>query len=89
MDQAAPAASAARAVAGAILRHALTAIGTALVAHRYVDQATADSAVGPIADYVLGAAIALGASGWGVIRARAAHWRWVRALYAPALTPPA
>ena len=88
-DASAPAATAARAIAGAILRHILTAAGTALVAHGYVDQDTANSAVGPIDDYVLGAAIALGASGWGVIRARAAHWRWVRALYAPALTPPA
>lgn len=89
-DAAAPAASAARASAGAIVRHALTVAGTALVAHGYVDQGTADGAISPIADYELGAALALGASGWGVLRARAAHWRWVQAWTAPARPiPPA
>ena len=85
-----PAATAAKGIAAALLRHALTAGGAALVAHRYVDQATADSAVGPIGDYVLGAALTLGSAGWGVIRARAAHWRWVQAWTAPARPlPPA
>lgn len=89
-DASAPAASAARAIAGAIIRHALTAAGTALVAHGYVDQGTADSAVGPIGEYVLGVAIAGGAAGWGVFRARATHWRWVQAWLAPARPlPPA
>ena len=89
-DSSAPAASAARAIAGAILRHALTAAGTALVARGYVDQGTADSAVGPIGDYVLGSAVALAASSWGVFRARAEHWRWVQAWLAPARPlPPA
>ena len=54
----------------------------------YVDQGTADSAVGPIGDYVLGSAVALAASSWGVFRARAEHWRWVRAWLAPARPMP-
>lgn len=87
-NAAAPAANAARAIAAALLRHALTAAGATLVAHRYVDQATADSAIGPIGDYVLGAALTLGSAGWGAIRARAVHWRWIRALYAPAVLRP-
>ncbi len=78
-DASAPAATAARAIAAALLRHALTAAGAALVAHRYVDQTTADSAVGPIGDYVLGAGLTLGATGWSAIRAHAVHWRWIAA----------
>lgn len=86
----APAATAARAIAAALLRHALTAAGTALVARGYVDQATSDTAIGPIGDYIVGAGIAIGATGWGALRARAAHWRWVRAWTAPARPlPPA
>ena len=89
-DTSAPAASAARAIAGAILRHALTAAGTTLVAHGYVDQATADGAIGPVADYALGTALACASAGWGVFRARAEHWRWVQAWIAPARPlPPA
>ena len=87
-DASAPAASAARAIADAILRHAQTAAGIALVARGYGDQSTADSAVGPIGDYALGCAIALAASNWGVFRARAEHWRWVQAWLAPARPKP-
>ena len=89
-DTAAPAKSAALGIAGAILRHALTAASTALVTHRYIDQTTATDAVGPISDYVLGAGVAIGSAAWGVFRARASHWRWVQAWTAPARAlPPA
>ena len=50
MNDTAPAATAARAVLMAVGRHALTAGGTALVAHGWVDQQTATSAIGPIAE---------------------------------------
>ncbi len=90
----APAATAAKAVAGALLRHAITVAGTALVAHGLVDQQTADSATGPIADYALGGGLAVGAASWAAIRARLTHSKWVQAIYAPArplpgATPPA
>lgn len=85
-----PATSAAKAVAGALLRHFLTMAGTALVARGLVDQQTADTATGAVADYVLGAGLAVAASGWGAFRAWASHWRWVQAWTAPARPlPPA
>ncbi|MDH7640529.1 Pam3-gp28 family putative phage holin [Sphingomonas oryzagri] len=83
-DLPSPASTAARAIAAAIVRHVITAAGTALVAHGYVDQDTVNGAVSPIADEVLGALLVAGAASWSAIRARAAHWRWVEALYAPA-----
>lgn len=90
IDASAPAASAAHAIAGAIVRHALTAAGTALVAHGYVDQQTATNAIDPLADYVLGAALAFGAAGWSALHARLMHSRWVLAWKAPAKPlPPA
>lgn len=87
MSDTAPAATAARAIAAALLRHALTFLGAWLVRKGYVDQSATDSAIGPIGDYVLGAALTLGSAGWGMLRARAAHWRWIQALYDPALRP--
>ena len=63
-------------------RVALTAAGTALVAHGYVDQGTADSAVGPIAEELLGVSITLGAAWWSAIRARLSHIRWAQAWHA-------
>ena len=60
-----------------------------LVARGYVDQQTGDSATGPIADYVLGAGLAIGAAGWSVFRARLMHARWVQAWIAPAKPLPA
>ena len=88
-DTTGPAASAARAVAGALLRHFITAAGVTLVSKGYVDQQTADSATGPIADYVLGAGLAVGAAGWSAVRARLMHSRWVQAWVAPAKPLPA
>ena len=88
----APAATAAKAIAGALLRQAITVAGTALVAHRVVDQQTADSLTGPVGDYVLGAGLALGSAGWSVFRARLMHSRWLQAWIATAkplpVTPP-
>lgn len=55
-SEAAPAATAAKVIAGALLRHAITAGETAL-SKGYLDQQTGDSATGPIADYVLGAGL--------------------------------
>ena len=75
----APAATAAKAIAGTLLRHAITAAGALLVAQGIVDQSTASSATAPIADYVLGAGLALGAAGWGAIRAKLTHTRWAAA----------
>ena len=84
-----PTASAWRAIAGAIVRHGITVAGTYLAHRGWVDQDVATSAVAPIAEQIVGLGAAVGAAGWAAFRARAAHWRWVRALYAPALTPPA
>ncbi len=85
-----PARTAARAIAAALLRHALTAAGTYLAHRGWVDQETANSAVGPITEELLGAGVALGSTCWGALRARASHWRWVRAWLAPAeALPPA
>lgn len=84
MNDTAPAATAARAIAGALLRHVLTAAGTALVAHGWLDEQTASSAVAPIAEFVIGTAVACGAAGWAAARARISHWRWVQAWLAPA-----
>lgn len=83
LGSAAPAASAARAVLMALGRHALTAAGTALVAHGYVDQQTATSAVEPITEYLAGVLVAAGAAGAWLM-----HTRWVRAWTAPARALP-
>ena len=84
MPDTAPATTAARAVLMALGRHALTAGGTALVAHGWVDQQTATSAVGPIAEYLVGAGLAAGAAGFSAFKAWLMHQRWVRAWLAPA-----
>ncbi len=84
MTETAPAATAAKAVAGAFLRHILAALGIWLVRNGMLDQQAADSATGPIADYILGAGIASGAAGWSMFRARLMHSRWVQAWLAPA-----
>ncbi len=78
-DAPAPAATAARAIAAALIRHAITAAGTALVAHGYVDQGTVNDAVSPIADEVLGVAVVVASAGWSVVRAHLTHSRWAAA----------
>ncbi|WP_174286618.1 hypothetical protein [Sphingomonas bacterium] len=88
-DSPSPASSAWRAIAGAIVRHGITIAGSYLAHRGWVDQDVATSAVAPIAEQIVGFGAAVGAAGWAAFRARAAHWRWVRALYAPALLPPA
>jgi len=87
MDPSAPAATAARAIGAALFRHVLTAAGTALVAHGFVDQDTATSAVGPIAEQLLGLTVTIGAASWSALRARLSHTRWADAWHA--LTAPA
>jgi hypothetical protein len=80
-----PASTAARSIAGALARHALTLIGAYLVHHGWAEEGTVNAAVSPIADYLVGGAIVVASASWSALRARAAHWRWVQALYAPAL----
>ncbi len=80
----APAASAANAIAGALIRHGITAAGTALVAHGYLDQQIVDSATDPLADYLLGAGLVAGSAIWSAGRASLMHSRWVQAWIAPA-----
>jgi hypothetical protein len=87
-DAPAPAATAARAILAAVVRHAITAAGTALVAHGYLDQATADAATSPIADEAVGALMIVGAGAWGAIRARLSHTRWAAAWAALQGDPP-
>lgn len=89
-DAPAPAATAARAIAAAVLRHVLTAAGTSLVARGYLDQGTVNDAVSPFADEILGALIVCASAGWGVVRAHLSHGRWARAwaaLQAPTPQP--
>lgn len=76
---AAPAATAAQGIAAALLRHAITAAGSAIVARGWVDQSTATSAVGPLSDYALGVAMMAGASAWAWARAHLTHTRWAEA----------
>ncbi|WP_242095404.1 hypothetical protein [Sphingomonas sp. CROZ-RG-20F-R02-07] len=83
-----PAATAERAVAGALVRHGLTIAGGYFAHRGWIDQDTASSAVAPIAEQIVGFVVAGGAAGWGALRARATHWRWVEALYAPAPARP-
>ena len=78
-DLPSPGRTALRAVAAVIVRHLLTAAGTYLAHRGWVDQATADSAVGPIADELLGAGLVIGSAGWGVVRAKLSHGRFARA----------
>lgn len=78
-DAPAPAATAARAILAAILRHVITAAGMALVAHGYVDQGTVSNAIEPIAECLLGALIMSGSAGWSAARAFLSHSRWASA----------
>lgn len=75
----APAATAMRAVLGAIVRHCLTFAGTALVAHGFADEATAKAAVPPIAEFLVGGIVILVAACWSAGRAWLSHTRWAAA----------
>lgn len=70
-----PAGTAARAILLAILRHIITAAAMALVAHGYLDEATANGAVGPIAEQLVGVSIAMVSASWSALSARLSHSR--------------
>lgn len=78
-DAPAPAATAARAIALAVLRHLITAAAMALVAHGYLDQVAARGAIEPLAEQLLGLLIAAASAGWSAIAARLSHGRWAAA----------
>ncbi|USI71603.1 hypothetical protein [Sphingomonas morindae] len=75
----APAATASRAILGALARKAITIAGTALISHGLVDQGTVDAATGPIADYLVGAGLILASGAWSIARARITHTRFANA----------
>ncbi|MGI3904190.1 MAG: hypothetical protein ACRYF1_27295, partial [Janthinobacterium lividum] len=60
-------------------RHALTAVGTALVTRGIVDQGTVDGVMPMAVEIVVGAVIATASTGWGQLRAYASHTRWAAA----------
>jgi hypothetical protein len=74
-----PANTAARALLGALVRHMLTAAGTALVTRGIVDQGTVDGVIPMAVEEIVGALIVSGAVGWGQLRAYASHTRWAAA----------
>ncbi len=78
-DAPAPAATAARAITGAIVRHVITALGAMIVAHGYGDQSVVSDAVPAIAEQVLGVVIVCASAGWSALRARLSHSRWAGA----------
>ena len=79
---------AAYAIAGALRRYGITTAGALLVTHGWINKATADSTVPPIADYLLGTGY--GGRVGGVRRYEPAPCTGDKcALYAPALPRPA
>jgi hypothetical protein len=73
------ASTAARAIAGALARHALTLTGAYLVHHGWVEEGIVNSAVSPLADYAVGGAIVVSSASWGAVRAWWSHTRWAAA----------
>ncbi|MGI4957063.1 MAG: hypothetical protein ACRYGI_05610 [Janthinobacterium lividum] len=53
-----------------MVRHGLTIAGGYLAHRGWIDQDTAASAVAPIAEQIVGFAVAGGAAGWAALRAR-------------------
>lgn len=88
-DAAAPAATAARAIIGALVRSLLKVLGAALVTRGLVDQGTIDGAVPMLVETIVGAVLVGAASGWSVGRAWLVHTRWARAWRALRDTPAA
>lgn len=78
-DLPAPVATAARAIAGAIVRSLLKIAGTALVTRGLVDQGTVDGAIPMLAEEIVGSLIVAAASGWSVVRAAITHTRFAAA----------
>lgn len=77
-DASAPAATAARAVLGALVRTVLKIIGTVLVTHGLIDQGNVDSTLSDLTQAIVGAVIVSSAGCWAVFRAWASHTRWAR-----------
>jgi hypothetical protein len=71
----APAATLARAIAGAVVRSLLKVAGTALVTRGLVDQGTVDGAIPMLAEEIAGGLLVAAASGWSVVRAAITHTR--------------
>jgi hypothetical protein len=81
--------AAAAAMLGVLVRHMLTAIGTALVTRGLVDKGTVDGIIPMAVEEIVGALIVGAAIGWGQLRAYASHTRWAAAWAAlRAETPP-
>ena len=78
-DIPAPAATAARALLASLVRHFLTALGTALVTRGAVDQGAVDGYMATAVEMVVGALIVAGATGWGQLRAWLSHGRFAAA----------
>jgi hypothetical protein len=78
-DLPAPAATAARALLASLVRHVLTAIGTALVTRGWVDQGAVDGYMATAVEMVVGVLLAGGSLAWGQVRAYLSHTRWQRA----------
>ena len=75
----APAATAARAITGAVVRSLLKILGTALVTRGLVDQGTVDGAIPMLAEEIAGSLLVAAASGWSVVRAAITHTRFAAA----------
>lgn len=75
----APAATVARAIAGALVRSLLKIAGTALVTRGLVDQGTVDGAIPMLAEEIAGSLLVAAASGWSVARAAITHTRFAAA----------
>lgn len=78
-DAPAPAATAARAILGGQVRHALTALATLAITHGVATQGQADAIVPPLVDYLTGAALLGVSTLWSARRAIFDHSRWARA----------
>lgn len=75
----APAATAARAIAGAVVRSLLKIAGTALVTRGLVDQGTVDGAIPMFSEEIVGVLLVGAASSWSIIRAAITHTRFAAA----------
>lgn len=72
-------ADAARAMLGSLVRHLLTAIGTALVTRGLIDQGAVDGIIPMAVEVLVGAILAAAATGWGQLRAFLSHTRLAKA----------
>lgn len=68
--------TAARAIAGTMIRTGLKMIGTALVTRGLVDQGTVDGVIPTLSEELVGVLMLAGGAGWGFVRAWFAHQRF-------------